>query len=288
MRRTEVDVQLGITAFLTDMGMAPDELGRAVEERGFSSLWLPHHSHLPLRAATPPGLVSGVSLQDYKRGLDPIVGLAAAATVTRRIRLGTGVLLVAQQDPISLAKQLATLDHLSGGRLVLGIGFGWNRAEAQDHGVDFGRRRAIAREHVLCMKAIWGNEVAEFAGEFVTLPPAWSWPKPTQLPSPPILVGGGPSDAVFDAVCDYGDGWLPIGGGGLASALVLLRAHAESGGRDPASLSVVPFGTVPDAGKLAHLGELGLAEVVLRVRNGPRDEMLRELDAHARLAAAVA
>ncbi|MGA2211209.1 MAG: LLM class F420-dependent oxidoreductase [Acidimicrobiales bacterium] len=281
-------MQLGITAFLTGTGMDPGALGRAVEERGFSSLWLPHHSHLPLRAATPPGLVGGVSLEDYKGGLDPIVALAAAAAVTERIRLGTGVLLVAQQDPISLAKQLATLDHLSAGRLVLGIGFGWNRAEAEDHGVDFGRRRAIAREHVLCMKAIWGNDVAEFAGEFVTLPPAWSWPKPTQLPSPPILLGGGPSDAVFDAVCDYGDGWLPIGGSGLASALDLLRGRAEAAGRDPESLSVVPFGTVPDAGKLAYFSELGLAEVVLRVRNGTPDEMLRQLDAHQRFVPAVA
>lgn len=274
-------MQLGITAFLTDRGMAPGELGLAVEERGFSSFWLPHHTHLPVRAGTPPGLVGGVNLEDYKRGLDPLVALAMVAAVTTRIRLGTGVLLVAQQDPISLAKQVATLDHLSGGRVVLGVGYGWNRAEAEDHGVDFSQRRAIVREHVLCMKALWRDDVAEFAGEFVTLPPAWSWPKPAQRSSVPVLLGGGATDAVFEAVCDYGDGWLPIGGAGLGSALGRLKAHAQRAGRDPASLRVVPFGTVPDQGKLAHLAGIGLTEVVLRLRNGPRDDMLRELDVHA-------
>ncbi len=275
-------MQLGITVFLTDRGMPPDDVAVAVEERGFSSLFLPEHTHLPLRADVPPGLVEGVNLDDYKRGIDPMVALSAAASVTRRIRLGTGVLLVAQHDPILLAKQIATLDHLSGGRVVVGIGFGWNRAEAHDHGIDFSRRRAIAREHVLCMKALWGQDQAEFHGEYVDLEPCWAWPKPVQGSATRILVGGGAGDAVLDAVSEYADGWMPIGGSGLAAAVARLRDKALERGRPADALSVVPFGSIPEAGKLAYFAELGLDEVVLRVRNAPRDELLRELDEHAR------
>ena len=135
-------MQLGITAFLTDRDMAPAALARAVEERGFDSLYFPEHTHLPVRADVPPTLVEGVRLDDYQRGLCPLVALSTAVPVTERIRLGTGILLVAQHDPLALAKQIATLDHLSGGRFTLGLGFGWNRAEAEDHGIDFGRRHA--------------------------------------------------------------------------------------------------------------------------------------------------
>ena len=158
-------MRLGITAFLTDRDMAPADLARAVEERGFHSLYLPEHTHLPVRADTPPALVEGVHLEDYRRSLDPFVALATAAAVTERILLGTGVVLAAQHDPIVLAKQIATLDHLSGGRVVFGMGFGWNRAEAADHGVAFAERREVAREHVLCMQALWSQEQAEFHGE---------------------------------------------------------------------------------------------------------------------------
>jgi len=281
-------VQLGITVFLSDRGTPPDEVATAVEERGFSSLFLPEHTHLPVRADVPPGLVEGVDLDDYKRGLDPIVALSAAASVTRRIRLGTGVLLVAQHDPILLAKQIATLDHLSGGRVVVGIGFGWNRAEAHDHGIEFRHRRAIAREHVLCMKALWGQDRAEFHGEYVDLEPCWSWPKPVQGGATRILVGGGAGDAVLDAVSEYADGWMPIGGSGLAAAVARLREKALERGRRADALSVVPFGSIPEAGKLAYFADLGLDEVVLRVRNAPRDELLRELDEHARFLEKVA
>jgi probable F420-dependent oxidoreductase len=132
-----------------------------------------------------------------------------------RIRLGTGILLAAQHDPIVLAKQVATLDHLSGGRFTLGIGFGWNRAEAEDHGVDFTQRHAIVREHLLCMQALWSQDQAEFHGEFVDLPPAWAWPKPTQQPRVRVLIGGGSGDLVLAAVAEYADGWMPIGGSGI-------------------------------------------------------------------------
>ncbi|HEY4947028.1 MAG TPA: TIGR03619 family F420-dependent LLM class oxidoreductase, partial [Acidimicrobiales bacterium] len=161
-------MRLGITAFLTDLAMGPADLARAAEDRGFHSLYLPEHTHLPVRAATPPALVEGVHRDDYRRSLDPLVALATAASVTGRIKLGTGVVLVAQHDPIVLAKQIATLDHLSGGRVVLGIGFGWNRAEAADHGVEFRMRREVAREHVLCMQALWAEEQAAFHGAHVS------------------------------------------------------------------------------------------------------------------------
>jgi probable F420-dependent oxidoreductase len=270
-------VRLGVTAFLTDRGMAPAELGRAAEERGFASLFLPEHTHLPLRADAPPAVVAGVEPDDYKRGLDPLVALAAAATTTSRIRLGTGVLLVAQHDPILLAKQLATLDHLSGGRLVVGVGFGWNRAEAEDHGVPFAERRAVAREHVLCMQRIWHDDAPTFHGRFVHLDPCWSWPKPLGR-AVPILVGGGANRAVFEAVCEYADGWMPIGGAGLSRALERLTRVAEDRGRDPGRIEVLPFGSLPDVAKLERYARLGVGEVVLRLPNGPAGEMLRRLD----------
>ena len=275
-------MRLGVTAFLTDRSMPPGALARAAEERGFDALYLPEHTHLPLRADVPPALVEGVDLEDYRRGLDPLVALGMAAQATSRLRLGTGVLLVAQHDPIVLAKQLATLDHLSGGRVVLGVGFGWNRAEAEDHGVDFARRRDVARDHMRCMQALWSMEQPAYHGEHVDLPPCWSWPKPCQQPRVRTLVGGGATDAVFSAVADYGDGWLPIGGSGLARAVPLLRERLERAGRDPGGVAVVPFGTVPTEAKLEHFAGLGIGEVVLRVRSGPEGAMLRQLDHHAR------
>jgi probable F420-dependent oxidoreductase len=272
-------MRLGITAFLTDRDMAPGALASAAEERGFDSLFLPEHTHLPLRADAPPALVEGVRADDYRRGLCPLVALATAVGSTKRLRLGTGILLAAQHDPITLAKQVATLDHLSGGRVTMGIGFGWNRAEAEDHHVDFGRRHALVREHVLCMQALWSQDEAEFHGELVDLPPAWAWPKPVQQPRVRTLVGGGSGDAVLSAVADYADGWLPIGGRGLAEAIPRLHRFAQLAGRDPSELTVVPFGTIGSAAKLEHYAALGVTEVILRVASGSPGEMLERLDA---------
>jgi len=275
-------VRLGITAFLTDRDMAPGALARAVEEHGFDALYLPEHTHLPVRADVPPSLVEGVRLDDYQRGLDPLVALATAVGTTERIRLGTGILLVAQHDPIVLAKQIATLDHLSGGRFTLGLGFGWNRAEAEDHGIDFSRRHALVREHLGCMRALWSEDRAEYHGELVDLPPAWAWPKPVQQPRVRTLVGGGAGDAVLSAVAEYADGWMPIGGSGLSQAIPRLHELAEAAGRDPGELSVIPFGTVASEAKLAHYAALGIDEVVLRLRAGNPDEMVAQLGELAR------
>ncbi len=270
-------MRFGITAFLTDESVAPHVFAQAVEERGFISLFLPEHTHLPVRDDVPPSLVEGVDLASYRRSLDPFVALATAASVTTTLRLGTGVSLVAQHDPITLAKQVATLDHLSGGRVELGVGFGWNRSEAADHGVDFARRRDIAREHVLCMRALWTEEPAEFHGAHVDLDACWARPHPVQHRLP-VLVGGGAHPSVFAAIATYGDGWLPIGGSGLAEALPELARQLVEAGRDPKEVRVVPFGTLPTRGKIEHFASLGIEEVVLRVANGMPEDMLASLD----------
>jgi probable F420-dependent oxidoreductase len=276
-------VRLGITAALTDTDLAPADLATAVEELGFDSLYLPEHTHLPVEEDTPPALVGGVRLDDYKRCLDPLVALATAASVTSRIGLGTGILLAAQHEPILLAKQVGTLDHLSGGRVTLGVGFGWNRTEAEDHGVDWSRRHDVVREHLAAMGAIWSADQAEYHGEFVDFGPTWSWPKPVQEPRVRTLVGGGANDVVLRAVVEYADGWIPIGGSGLGTAIPRLHALAEEAGRDPHALSVVPFGTIADQGKLEHYAALGIAEVVLRVRAGDGRSVRAELESLAPL-----
>jgi probable F420-dependent oxidoreductase len=273
-------VKIGVTAMLTDQTMAPAEFAQAVEQRGFHSLYLPEHTHLPVATGTPPSAVAGVREDDYRRVMDPFVALASAATVTERILIGTGVSLVAQHDAIVLAKQVATLDHVSGGRFVLGIGFGWNKVEVSDHGVAYSDRRAVVRERMLCMQALWSQERAEFHGEHVELPSSWAWPKPVQQPRVPTLVGAAAGQMTFEAIAEYADGWMPIGGRGIAAALPQLMEAFERQGRDPHTVRVVAFGTVPDPRKLEHLATAGCTEVALRVPSGKAAEMLDCLDAY--------
>ena len=275
-------MDVGVTAFLNDRSISPARFAAAAEERGFGSLYLPEHTHLPVAEATPPALVAGVTLEDYRRSLDPMVALAAAAAVTRSIRLGTGVCLVAQHDPIVLAKQLATLDQLSGGRLVLGVGYGWNRREAADHGLDFATRREVAREKLLCMQALWSMEEAEFHGRFVDLAPCYSWPKPAQGPRVRTVLGAGPGPRTFETIAELGDGWMPIGGAGIADALPALRRAWAGAGREDEPLHVIAFGTLPDEAKLDHLRRSGVTEVVLRVPSGTDGDVLRVLDDYTR------
>jgi probable F420-dependent oxidoreductase len=189
---------------------------------------------------------------------------------------------VAQHDPLVLAKQIATVDHLSGGRVVLGIGYGWNRTEAADHGVDFGQRRAVASEKLRCMQRLWSEDIAEFHGEHVDLGPCYSWPKPVQQPRVRTFVGAGAGSQTFAEVAELADGWMPIGGAGIADALPRLRSAIESAGRDPATVDVVAFGTIPSAGKLEHYRQSGVSEVVLRVPSGPDSAVLAVLDDYAR------
>lgn len=273
-------LRVGVTAFLTDRSMGPAAFAAAVEERGYSALFLPEHTHLPVDESAPPNLVGGVTLDDYRRTMDPFVALAAAAAVTSRIELGTGVSLVAQHDPIVLAKQIATLDTISGGRFVLGVGYGWNRREAADHGVDFASRREVASEKLRCMRALWTDDVAEFAGEHVQLPPSFSWPKPARVP--PVLFGGAPGPRTFATIAELGDGWMPIGGAGVAQALPTLHAAWERAGRDPAGLRIVPFGTIPDDAKMARFADHGVTDVMLRIPSGSAAAMLETLDRYTR------
>lgn len=270
-------MRLGVTMFATDLTMAPHELAREAEARGFASLYLPEHTHIPVARATPPPTGDDTLPAEYGRTLDPLVALAAAAVVTERITLGTGILLPAQRDPIVTAKAVATLDRLAGGRVALGVGYGWNAEEGADHGVPWKRRRAVAREHVLAMRELWTREEASFKGEFVAFEPSWSWPKPAGRV--PVLLGGAPGPTLFAHVAEYGDGWLPIGGAGIREALPRLRRACADAGRP--MVPVIPFGTLPSAEKLDYYASLGIEEAVLRVPAGDRDTVLPRLDEYA-------
>jgi probable F420-dependent oxidoreductase len=275
-------MQLGVTIFATDQSMSPVELAREAESRGFRSLYIPEHTHIPTSRRTPPPTGDAVLAEEYKRTLDPWIALAAAASTTASIRLGTGIALVAQHDPIALAKQIATLDLLSHGRVVIGIGYGWNEDEMESHGVDPRRRRARVREVMLAMEALWSNEVASFDGEFVRFAPSWQWPKPVQTPRPPVLIGGAAGPKLFEHIAEYGDGWIPIGGAGVREALPALRDALAKRGRDPSALHVVPMGIQPTREKLDYYASIGVTEAVVRLPSAPREVVLPLLDAYAK------
>jgi probable F420-dependent oxidoreductase len=282
-------MRYGVTMFVTDISIGIVDLARAVEERGLDSLWLPEHTHIPTSRTTPHP-AGGELPEKYKRSIDPLVALAAAATATTSLRFGTGILLPAQREPIVTAKAVATLDHLTGGRLSLGVGFGWNEEEIADHGVAFRDRRSVAREHVLAMQALWGDEEAGYVGEHVRIAPSWSWPKPVQRdaggrPAVPVLLGGGAGAKLFAHAVEYGAGWMPVGGAGLSRALPAMRRALEEAGRDPSTFQVVPFAARPDHGKLDHYATLGVTETVFDLPSAPRDDVLPVLDRYAALIA---
>ena len=279
-------MQYGVTMFMTDQTMPPVDLARAIEDRGLHSLYVPEHTHIPTSRMTAPPTGDDELRDEYKRTLDPLVALAMCAAATERLVIGTGICLVAQREPIVTAKAIATLDHMSGGRFVLGIGFGWNVDEIADHGVSMPDRRDVAREHVLAMRALWRDDVASFDGKFVQIPPSWSWPKPARPGGPPVLIGGAAGPKLFAHVAEYADGWIPIGGAGIRAAMPDLHRACEAAGRDPETLEIVPFGTVPDAGKLEYYESIGVTEVVLRLPGGGADRVLPILDEYASLVSA--
>ena len=274
---------VGVTIFATDRSIGPADVAREAEARGFESLFLPEHTHIPTSRRTP--YPAGEPLPDeYRRIFDPFVALTAAAAVTERIKLGTGICLVGQHHPINAAKATASIDQISNGRFVFGVGFGWNIEEMEDHGVDPKRRRAQCREHVLAIKSLWRDEEASFDGEFVQLPPTWSWPKPAQRPHPPVLIGGAAGPTLFRHVVEYADGWVPIGGHGLRENIPKLRAVAEDAGRDPASIRVtVAMDAPPDPVRLERLAGLGVERVVLWLPSAGADVVLPILDRYAEL-----
>jgi probable F420-dependent oxidoreductase len=276
-------VRYGITMFATDRSMDPAALAVAAEERGFDSVWLPEHTHIPTSRRTPPPTGEDELPEQYKRSPDPLVALAAAAALTSRIHLGTGVLLPAQREPLVTAKAIATLQNLSGGRFELGIGFGWNVDEIEHHGVAFAERRSVAREHLLAMKALWRDAEAEFHGEHVDFSPSWSWPKP-DVPVP-VLLGGGAGPKLLAHLVEYADGWIPIGGAGLGEAIPRYRRALEEAGRDPDAARIVPFGSHPTPDKLEHFRALGVTECVFRVPSADEGTVLAVLDEQAALVA---
>ncbi|WP_282693005.1 TIGR03619 family F420-dependent LLM class oxidoreductase [Streptomyces sp. CC208A] len=273
-------MRISTTIFLTDETITPVRLARELEARGFAGLYLPEHTHIPLSPDTehPAG---GPIAREYGRTLDPFVALGQAAAVTERLGLGTGVTLLAQHDPIALAKRIATLDHLSGGRFTLGLGYGWNREEAADHGVAWGSRRELVRDRLALMRALWAPEPTAYEGAFGhSVRASEAWPKPVGG-APRVLLGGAAGPKLFAAVAEQADGWLPIGGRGLTENLPVLRRAWEEAGRDPKALQVVPYAVLPNPGKLAHYAELGCEEVVLQLPPAGADEVLRVLDAYA-------
>lgn len=270
-------MRIGITIFATDRTVGPAALAAEAEARGFGSLYVPEHTHIPAARTTPPPSGDDVLADEYSRTLDPMVALGAAATATDRLLVGTGVALVAQHDPITYAKAWATLDHLSAGRAVLGVGFGWNVEEMADHGVEVRTRRERVREHVAAMRALWADEEASFEGEFVRFPAAWSWPKPHGGRAIPVLIGGGAGPKLLGHVAQWADGWMPIGSSGLGEAVPRLQDQWAAAGRSGAP-RVVPFGVVPTPGKLERIAELGCDEVVVRIPSAPEAEAFAALD----------
>ncbi|MDG2334814.1 MAG: LLM class F420-dependent oxidoreductase [Myxococcota bacterium] len=275
-------MKIGVTIHATDLAISPVELAREAEARGFHSLYIPEHTHIPTSRRTPPPTGDAELAEEYSRSPDPYICLAAAASVTERIELGTGIGLPAQHDHITFAKQISTLDVVSAGRLVLGIGYGWNHEEMENHGIEVKTRRDLVREKILAMRALWTHEVAEFHGQWIDMEPSWQWPKPVQQPGPPILIGGGAGPKLFAHIAEFADGWMPIGGSGMRESLSRLREAMSERQRDPASLRIVPMGVLPDEKKLAYYRDSGATEAILRLPSGSRDVVLPRLDEFAR------
>ena len=264
-------MRIGVSMFVTDYTITPGELGQAVEERGFELLWMPEHTHIPTSRKSPwPG---GPNLPDvYKQTLDPFMALTAAAVVTKRIKLATGICLVVERDPIHTAKNVATLDYLSGGRFVFGVGGGWNAEEMANHGTVFKTRFVLMRERIEAMKVIWANDVAEYHGEHVKFEPLWAWPKPVQKPHPPILIGGEFPHGAKRAIA-FGDGWMPIGGRGLDVLEILprYRQMAAEAGRNPDDVPMSVFAARQDADQLKRYADAGVDRAVFLLPTGARD-----------------
>ncbi len=274
----------GVQIFPTDGTIQPVELAKAVEDRGFDSLFFPEHTHIPVSRRTPfPG--GGDLPEHYWRSHDPFIALGAAAAVTSRIKLGTGICLVIERDPITLAKECATLDHISNGRLILGIGAGWNQEEMENHGADFRNRWKIVREKVLAMKAIWSNDEAEYHGEYVDFDPIWSWPKPIQEGGPPIWMGAN-SRWVYARIADYCEGWMPIGGPG-SGGISNMRAACEKVGRNPDDITLALFGAPHDPDQLRGRIDQGFTELIFGLPQSDSATVLPVLDRYAALVESV-
>jgi len=279
-------MRYGLCTFPTDYSMRFPELAQAAEERGFESIWVAEHSHIPASRRTPfPG--GGELPKMYYDAMDPFVVLAAAAAVTRTLKLGTGVCLVIQRAPIQTAKQVASLDQVSGGRFLFGIGGGWNEEEMENHGTRPGERWRVLRERIEAMQAIWTQSKAEYHGQHVDFEPIFQWPKPVQRPHPPIHVGGAFPGAVKRAL-RYGNGWIPVGNPeGALARLPELRKMAEEAGRDPASLEVSIYYCPTERERLERMRDEGITRAIFGVPSSPREDVLPLLDRYRALAEAI-
>lgn len=274
-------MRFGIATFVTDEGIRPDALGRALEERGFDSLFLAEHSHIPASRETPyPG--GGDLPRYYYRTLNPFVALTAAAAVTSRLILGTGIALLPQRDTIHTAKEVASLDLISRGRFAFGVGVGWNREEMRNHGVDPATRGARMNEQLGALKEIWTRDKAEFHGDHVDFGPIYSWPKPVQKPHPPIYLGG-ESPAALRRLAEFGDAWLPRAHT-TPEEIKRVRRWLTDQGRDNVPFTVYAAGT--DPAELAGYADAGVDEITLSLETLPEPDTLRALDALAEVAAA--
>ena len=278
-------MKFGIFMFPTDYSIGPVELARAVEERGFESLFFPEHTHIPASRLSPwPG--GGELPKEYSHSLDPFVALTAAAGATKTLKVATGICLVMERDPIVLAKEVATLDLVSQGRFMLGVGGGWNREEMENHGTVYSKRFKRLRESVEAMKAIWTEEEATYHGEFVNFDRIWSWPKPTQTPHPPVIVGGD-GERTLERVIRYGDEWMPIGmrdTSSLSARISELRTMAAEAGRG--HIPVGLFGHKAIKEDVENSAEMGVERIVFQVRSEESGKVLNRLDQLAELVAA--
>ncbi|HUF54228.1 MAG TPA: LLM class F420-dependent oxidoreductase [Dehalococcoidia bacterium] len=280
-------MKYGVLIFPTDYSIDPVTLGKEAEARGLDSIWFPEHTHIPASRVTPwPG---GADLpQDYWHCMDPFIALSAVASVTSKIRLGTGICLVVEHDPIALAKQVASLDYLSDGRFLFGVGAGWNVEEMANHGTDFKRRWKVQRERIEAMKEIWTKDDAEYHGEFVDFDPIWSWPKPKQAGGPPVYVGGdGPG--TFKRVIRYGDAWMPIGvrlRASIEEKMAELQSMAADAGRGPIPVAI--YGVAPQPEVVNSYLEAGVDEVIFWMPSVDESQAMQMMDAYSGVMNAVA
>lgn len=274
-------MQIGLFPFLTDYSMPVDQLAIAAEERGFDSIWVPEHTHIPANRRTDyPG--GGELPKEYSHTLDPFVALAMAAGVTKNLKLATGICLLIEHQALTIAKTVATLDHLSGGRVMLGLGAGWNREEMENHGTQYASRFRKLEEQMAALREIWTNEEATFHGEFENFDSVWSWPKPVQQPHPPLILGG-ETDHTLKRIVRLGDGWLPraMNPERVFTGMEKLRRFAEEAGRDPATISVSVFAPPPKDDVINRFRETAAERVILMVPPQDTDATLRRLDRYA-------
>jgi probable F420-dependent oxidoreductase len=283
-------MHFGASMFFTDYSMTPADLGKALEARGFESIWAPEHSHIPLSRRSPwPG--GGELPKQYYDVMDPFVTLTMAAAATKTLNIGTGVCLVNQRDPIQTAKLVASIDQVSGGRFLFGIGVGWNAEEMENHGTAFTTRARLVRERVEAMKAIWTQSKPEYHGEFVNFDPMMTWPKPVQKPHAPVIVGGAFPHGARRAV-RYGEGWIPLAGrpdqyGDVFDVVPKFRAMLAEAGRSAESCPISIFSAAAEADTLKRYRDLGIVRVAVSLPSAKEDVVLPILDTWAGLIRAV-